>query len=173
MMNLTVLNPRLLSVVVLLSFQLIACSGSMYQKTPYEDDPRLLPALIPASELAPVISDTGKTYSLNAVYFDFDRATLRPQASAQLDEIVLAIQRESTTRSLSIAGHADNVGTEPYNQELSEARAYTVKEALIQRGIAEERIIRVEGFGELQPAAANATKNGRQQNRRVEITLLN
>lgn len=170
-MSLIVLNLRLVSLALLFSMSLVACST--YQKTPYEDDPRLLPALIPASELAPVVTDLGKTYSLNAVYFDFDRATLRPQAAAQLDEIVLAIQRESTTRSISIAGHADNVGSEPYNQELSEARAYTVKEALIQRGIAEERIIQVEGFGELQPAADNVTKTGRQQNRRVEITLLN
>jgi OOP family OmpA-OmpF porin len=68
-------------------------------------------------------------------------------------------------------GHTDSIGTEAYNQKLSERRANTVKQYLISKGVPADRIY-AEGKGELQPVASNKTREGRAQNRRVEIEIV-
>ena len=68
-------------------------------------------------------------------------------------------------------GHTDSVGTDAYNQGLSVRRANTVKAYLVSKGVAAERVL-VEGKGETQPVASNATKDGRAQNRRVVVEVV-
>jgi len=105
--------------------------------------------------------------SFNDVLFDFDRSTLRPEANAILEPLLAMMQADSSM-SIDIEGHTDWVGTDAYNQGLSERRARAVVEWLVARGIARERISAV-GRGENEPVATNHTAAGRQLNRRVEI----
>ena len=71
---------------------------------------------------------------------------------------------------LEVEGHTDSVGTDDYNQSLSERRAESVKSYLIQQGI-DRSSITSRGFGESQPVASNDTADGRQRNRRVELVV--
>jgi OOP family OmpA-OmpF porin len=70
-----------------------------------------------------------------------------------------------------IAGHTDNIGSEEYNQRLSEARAKAVYEYLISRGISADRLSYI-GYGESRPIDTNETSEGRQNNRRVELEII-
>lgn len=119
-----------------------------------------------------VETDRGLLFTLESVYFDVDRASLRPEARFQLDQIATDIAQYSMTRRIMVEGHTDSTGATSYNQTLSERRADTVRRALTERGIDISRI-RARGMGEMQPVASNSNRSGRQQNRRVEITLLN
>jgi outer membrane protein OmpA-like peptidoglycan-associated protein len=101
------------------------------------------------------------------VLFAFDRSDIRPEFYPELNVIADELQQRNGT--LTVIGHTDSIGTEQYNQGLSERRARSVADFLISRGIPPERII-TEGRGELQPVASNQTPEGRQQNRRVEIS---
>ena len=106
-------------------------------------------------------------YKLEGVYFDFDKATLKPEGRTKLDEAVATLNRYADIR-VEIQGHTDSLGTDAYNQSLSERRATTVREYLISKGIAASRMTS-KGFGESQPVADNGTKAGRAQNRRVVL----
>jgi outer membrane protein OmpA-like peptidoglycan-associated protein len=101
------------------------------------------------------------------ILFDVDSAALRPDSRTTLDEIsgVFARYPEQTIR---VQGHADATGGEEYNQALSERRAGSVRDYMVERGVASDRIEAV-GFGELRPRDTNDTPEGRQLNRRVEI----
>jgi len=87
----------------------------------------------------------------------------------ELDRVahILASYPQTT---ITVAGHTDSTGSEAYNQTLSEQRANSVRNALIQRGVAPERITAI-GYGEGQPIASNDTDYGRQQNRRVNLYI--
>jgi len=85
---------------------------------------------------------------------------------AKVSGIVLAYP----SLKLSVEGHTDSVGSDEYNQQLSEKRAQSVREYLIQQGIAGDSIV-ATGFGKTSPVASNDTPEGRQQNRRVELVL--
>ena len=80
--------------------------------------------------------------------------------------------KKYSTRNVLIEGHTDSIGTETYNLGLSQRRADAVKTALIVRGINPDRLTST-GYGESRPIASNATDAGRQENRRVEIVILN
>jgi len=108
-----------------------------------------------------------KQIVLRAVNFDFDKATLRPDAMPVLDEAVRILKAEPNT-SIVVVGHTDSIGTEQYNMKLSERRANTVRDYLVKHGIAASRIT-AEGMGESKPVASNDTADGRAQNRRVEL----
>lgn len=108
---------------------------------------------------------------LRALHFDFDKATIRPDARPVLDEAVRTLKDEPGVIVIA-EGHTDSVGSEQYNQRLSVRRAQAVKDYLVRNGIDASRI-RVEGFGESQPVASNATAEGRAQNRRVELRVEN
>ncbi|MBU9723369.1 MULTISPECIES: OmpA family protein [Bacillaceae] len=127
------------------------------------------------SEYNAVEMDLGTLLTLPGnILFDYDDDELRHESEAVVDQIVQII--EATEGTVYIAGHTDNHGTPEYNQDLSERRAYSVLETLVERGIDEGRLI-AEGFGESKPIARNnhadGTDNpdGRQKNRRVEITI--
>jgi outer membrane protein OmpA-like peptidoglycan-associated protein len=103
----------------------------------------------------------------NEVLFDFDSAALRSASRSDLREMADVFNRYGDTR-LVVAGHTDSVGSDAYNQRLSERRASTVANYLQDLGVRGSRI-QARGYGESQPRASNANASGRQQNRRVEI----
>jgi outer membrane protein OmpA-like peptidoglycan-associated protein len=103
------------------------------------------------------------------VFFDFDKATLKPAAQQELASVVQELQANPTLR-VELVGHADATGSEAYNLGLSRRRAEAVRNFLVARGIAADRF-QLAWKGESEPIAPNTTKAGRAQNRRVEITL--
>lgn len=107
--------------------------------------------------------------SLQGTFFDFDKATLRPQAGPKLDHAA-DVMNEHPGIKLSIQGHTDNVGTDAYNQKLSERRAQAVFDHLVGKGINASRLM-TTGYGESRPAVSNDTAEGREQNRRTELIV--
>lgn len=105
----------------------------------------------------------------NAILFDFDSADLRSTAQQNLSDLASSLQDYPNTELL-IVGHTDAVGSEEYNQSLSERRANTAAEFLMRQGIAPSRVTTL-GKGEMEPVASNETSYGRQQNRRVEVAI--
>lgn len=107
---------------------------------------------------------------LNNIFFDFDKATLKPESFPELNRIVdLMNQRAAMT--VEIAGHADAMGDETYNMWLSEWRAKAVVKYLVEKNISNDRIT-VTFYGETRPVESNDTKEGRKKNRRVEFKIL-
>ncbi|HUF18315.1 MAG TPA: OmpA family protein [Thermoanaerobaculia bacterium] len=105
----------------------------------------------------------------NDVLFDVDRSALRPESRTALREMASVFSRYDDTIIL-IEGHTDSTGTAAYNQRLSEQRAASVRTFLLDQGVSSSRMI-ARGFGLTQPRASNATAEGRQLNRRVEINV--
>ncbi len=104
------------------------------------------------------------------VTFGFDRADVQASFYETLNSVALVLKKYDKT-AIEIAGHTDSVGSESYNQRLSEERAGSVARYLLGQGIAALRVQTI-GFGELRPIADNATEQGRALNRRVELTLI-
>ena len=123
------------------------------------------------SELKPKQTEQGIMLTLSQVLFAFDSAQLQSGAQAPLDKLASFLS-ERPQIQVQIVGYTDSVGSETYNQRLSERRAQSVADAMAQRGIDRARM-RVAGEGESNPVATNETEQGRQLNRRVEFTLLN
>jgi outer membrane protein OmpA-like peptidoglycan-associated protein len=109
-------------------------------------------------------------FRLEGVYFDFDKSIIKPEGRVKLDSAVTILNRYSDMR-VEIHGHTDSIGTEQYNQGLSERRATAVRDYLVARGIAVTRLT-TRGFGETQPVANNGTSAGRAENRRVMLIEL-
>ena len=118
-------------------------------------------------ELAAKKSDRGLVVTLQDVLFDVDRAELRSGALRSMDQIA-AVLREYGERRVLIEGFTDSQGNDAYNLELSSRRASAARRALIERGV-EARRIDVQPYGEAFPVATNASAEGRQMNRRLEI----
>ena len=102
--------------------------------------------------------------------FDFDSAALRPENREKLARIAGVLLASEGYR-LFIDGHTDDVGTEEYNQKLSERRARAVRDYLVKAGVPAE-LIEVRGFGKTQPLVKAKTKEARARNRRVEIGIV-
>ena len=107
---------------------------------------------------------------IKGIQFDFGKATIRKESNKLLDEAVKVLQTYPELR-ISISGHTDNVGDAQKNLELSQARAASVKEYFVGKGIDASRI-ETRGAGMNEPVADNATDKGRQENRRIEFKLL-
>ena len=107
---------------------------------------------------------------LEGVHFDFDKATLRPEAKAVLDEAAALLNKHERV-VVEVAGHTDSTGSEAYNQGLSERRANSVRDYLTAKGVKATRLT-AKGYGESRPVASNDTKEGRAENRRVELIVL-
>lgn len=127
--------------------------------------------LIKAAQLQGEETDNGFKLTLGAGWFKSGKADLVKQAGSQLENLAKFL-KYSTTSTVLIVGHTDNRGDEEKNQELSEQRAKAVAAALVDLGVAEDRI-ETKGVGSSEPIADNNTAKGRKQNRRVEITILN
>lgn len=107
---------------------------------------------------------------LRGVNFDFDSARLRPDALAILDEAARVLAQRGTLK-VDIVGHTCSIGTEKYNQGLSERRARSVHDYFIAKELKASRFS-VKGHGETRPTADNTTRAGRERNRRVELHIL-
>jgi OOP family OmpA-OmpF porin len=106
------------------------------------------------------------------IFFEFNSAQLKPEASQLLDKVSAALASgELESFRFSIEGHTDDVGSPEYNSSLSAQRAQAVENYLIAKGVPRSRL-GVIGHGEADPVAPNSTEDGRQRNRRVEIINL-
>ena len=119
-------------------------------------------ALAPVAAVAPA-----PKLVLEGVNFDFDKATLRQDDMGNLDNDVATLKSWGDV-DIEVAGHTDSMGSDAYNMKLSQQRAEAVRNFLISRGVAENRLT-AKGYGESQPVADNATEEGRFKNRRVEL----
>ena len=122
----------------------------------------------PAPAPAPAVA-TKVTYAADA-FFDFDKAVLKPEGKAKLDDLVSKVKGINLEVIIAV-GHTDSVGSDAYNQKLSVRRSEAVKAYLVSKGIERNRVY-TEGKGEKQPVADNKTKEGRAKNRRVEIEVV-
>ncbi len=120
----------------------------------------------PAKELLKV----GESFILRNIYFDFDKATLRPQSIEELDHLYQFLVNNPTA-IVEISAHTDRIGSYEYNINLSKRRAQAVVDYLINKGIDSKRLI-AKGYGFTKPVATNSTEEGRQLNRRVEFKIL-
>ena len=127
------------------------------------------PAPTPAPTPEPPARPLPVSITLNGVNFDFDKCTLRSDAIAILDEAVRVLNGNDIR--VEVAGHTDSVGTEEYNQKLSECRAKVVGEYLTGNGVSGAKIATVNGYGELKPIDTNDTAEGRARNRRTELNV--
>lgn len=118
--------------------------------------------------LAPI--EKGFTFILDNLFFATNKTDILPQSEPTLEEL-FRILTENPTIRVRITGHTDSVGSDEDNQILSEGRAASVKQSMIDRGIDPDRM-ETEGKGESMPIATNDTEEGRQLNRRVEVTIL-
>jgi len=110
-----------------------------------------------------------KAYTFEDVHFDFDRYSLRPEATRVLDEAVNAMRQDATLR-LTIEGHTCNIGTAEYNLALGNRRATAVREYLVSRGVTADRLNTVS-YGEERPKYDNAREETRRLNRRAALTV--
>ncbi|MBM3387344.1 MAG: OmpA family protein, partial [Betaproteobacteria bacterium] len=124
------------------------------------------PAPAPAPKAA---AATKVTYAADA-FFDFDKAALKTEGKAKLDDLVGKVKGINLEVIIAV-GHTDSVGSDAYNQKLSVRRAEAVKAYLVSKGIEKNRVY-TEGKGEKQPVADNKTSQGRAKNRRVEIEVV-
>ena len=152
------------------------CDGEI-KPAPKVEAPVAPPAAQPAPPVEapkpppppPVPVSEKVTFAADA-FFDFDKAVLKPEGIAKLDDLV------SKTGGIALeviiaVGHTDSVGTDAYNQKLSVRRAEAVKAYLVSKGVEKNRVY-TEGKGEKQPVADNKTAEGRAKNRRVEIEVV-
>lgn len=123
---------------------------------------------ITSDEIEKDLIEKGK--AILYINFDLDKATLKSDGVETVQEIVKVLNKNQDL-AIAINGHTDNLGTQEYNQKLSEDRALTVKNEIIKSGIVSERLSS-KGFGQKIPIADNNTEEGKAQNRRVELIKL-
>lgn len=114
--------------------------------------------------------DIGKSIVLKNIFFDFDKATIRPESANELERLIKLLN-ENPTLKIELGSHTDSKGSDEYNQKLSQSRSQSVVTYLIGKGIATDRLV-AKGYGETVPVATNDTDEGRQQNRRTEFKIL-
>jgi outer membrane protein OmpA-like peptidoglycan-associated protein len=112
----------------------------------------------------------GTKIVLNKIYFETGKATLNTSTSGDLNKLVLFL-KDNPAVQLEIQGHTDNTGSIATNNRLSQLRANSVVDYLVKNGIAKERLV-AKGYGPTSPIADNETKEGKAQNRRVEMKVL-
>jgi outer membrane protein OmpA-like peptidoglycan-associated protein len=120
-------------------------------------------------DLFTALTTTG-SFTTRGIFFDTNRKNIRPESSEVLTRLIEALTRAPTLR-VSIIGHTDSQGETDFNQKLSEGRAQAVVDYLVEHGIDKARL-RAEGKGESDPVSSNDTAEGRQDNRRVEIKVI-
>jgi OOP family OmpA-OmpF porin len=149
------------------------CDGAIVPKAAPAPAPAPAPAAAPkpaaAAPAAAAPAATKVTYAADA-FFDFDKAVLKPEGKAKLDDLAGKVKGINLEVVIAV-GHTDSTGAAAYNQKLSVRRAEAVKAYLVSKGIESNRIY-TEGKGLTQPVADNATREGRAKNRRVEIEVV-
>lgn len=114
--------------------------------------------------------EVGSQIVLNNIFYDFDKSTLRDESKTELDKLTELLTNNPSMK-IEISSHTDSKGSDDYNLKLSQARAQSVVDYLIGKGIKPERMT-AKGYGESSPRATNDTEEGRQQNRRTEFKIL-
>ncbi|MGG9961448.1 OmpA family protein [Ferruginibacter sp. SUN106] len=132
-----------------------ALKGNAYYKDPFVVDIQHMPA---------------KSFVLEDCNFETGKANLEESSYSVLDELVAYLVRKDDEK-IEVGGHTDNVGTAAKNLVLSQDRANTVRAYLLTKGIDPSRVT-AKGYGATKPVASNATADGRAQNRRTEVTIL-
>ena len=112
----------------------------------------------------------GSMAILNNIFFDLDKFDLKPKSIPELQKII-RFMNENLQVHVEVSGHTDNTGQAAYNKQLSEKRAHSVYNYLLQKGIAKDRLTPV-GFGSEKPIASNDSEVGRRQNRRIEFRII-
>jgi outer membrane protein OmpA-like peptidoglycan-associated protein len=112
----------------------------------------------------------GTRIRLDNIFFDFDKATLKPESQAEIDKVVDLLTDYPFLR-IEIEAHTDDQGSDAYNLKLSEDRAKAVVDALVKEKIEVERLA-WKGYGETKPLAPNTNEEGRAKNRRVEFRVV-
>jgi len=131
----------------------------------------MMEAKAPPPPPAPPPAPTYETVTLTAgALFDHDKSKLKPAGKMELDALADKITRDTRVVDVKIVGHTDSDGTEAYNQQLSVRRATTVRDYLAGKGV-DTGLMSVSGMGETSPVASNSTREGRAQNRRVEVSI--
>jgi outer membrane protein OmpA-like peptidoglycan-associated protein len=129
--------------------------GRAYYKNPFKVDIQFMPS---------------KSFVLEDCNFETGKADLQEDSYKVIDELVAYLKRKEDVR-IELGGHTDNVGSAKSNQVLSEDRANTVRNYLIEKGIDPERVT-AKGYGLTKPVESNKTEEGRALNRRTEVTIL-
>ena len=120
----------------------------------------------------PRVAVTSKSLELKEkVYFDTGKATIKPASYSLLDEVAQALKNHPEVKKVSVDGHTDSVGGAKFNQRLSDQRANAIRDYLVKKGIDPSRLV-AKGYGETKPIASNKTAAGREQNRRVELNIV-
>jgi len=112
----------------------------------------------------------GSVIVLRNIFFDFDKATLRPESTNELERLIKLLN-DLPTLKIEISSHTDSKGSDTYNMTLSQARSESVVGYLITHGIGKDRLV-AKGYGETKPMDTNETDEGRQNNRRSEFKIL-
>jgi len=118
--------------------------------------------------MVPIVA--GEKLILNNIFFDFNKSTLQEESFAELNRTIPIFEQYQDLQ-FEIGGHTDNVGSDSYNQKLSEERANAVRDYLVENGVDPDRV-EAKGYGESEPISTNDTDEGRQENRRVEFKIL-
>lgn len=141
--------------------------------------PKPAPAPVPAPVVAPAPAPAPTEYYVETrpnvrlnILFDFDKSNIKAKYKGEVEKAAAFLAQYPDAKAI-IEGHTDSVGSDAYNQRLSERRANAVRQALIsQYGISASRLT-AQGFGESRPVATNSTDAGRQENRRVMVVIPN
>jgi outer membrane protein OmpA-like peptidoglycan-associated protein len=127
----------------------------------------------PVAEGEPLVEIETERLSLkDAIHFDTAKDTIKQESFKILDQVAELLKQHAELKKVRVEGHTDNVGSGPYNKDLSHRRARSVVRYLVERGGVPARRLEAEGFGFERPVASNATAVGRAKNRRVEFTIL-
>lgn len=130
---------------------------------------RAIEQTVPGAQVERVGEGIKLVLGESSVNFDLNQATLTTKAKTNLDKLIVVFKNEPNT-NIEIFGYTDNTGKEEYNLSLSKKRAASVKQYLVQNGVAANRI-KTDGLGIADPIASNDTKEGQAKNRRVEFAI--
>ncbi len=114
--------------------------------------------------------EVGSVIVLRNIFFDFDKATIRPESASELDRLIKLLN-ENPTIKIELGSHTDSKGSDDYNMKLSDNRSRSVVDYLITKGIGADRLT-AKGYGETKPIDTNDTDEGRQNNRRTEFKIM-
>ncbi|MES2017904.1 MAG: OmpA family protein [Pseudomonadota bacterium] len=163
--------------VDMLSFGLVyklgrpAARAPVYVAPPEPQAAAPAPAPLPPPVAPPApMPTTEKVTFASETLFDFDKSVVKPEGKAAIDALLDKLAGMNTEVMVTV-GHADAIGSDDYNQKLSQRRAEAVKAYIVAKGIADSRVF-TEGKGESQPVADNKTAEGRAKNRRVTVEVV-
>jgi outer membrane protein OmpA-like peptidoglycan-associated protein len=142
-------------------------AGEIYTLHIIEEEAMTQQIEMSADVMAAELAKTGKV-TLRSIQFDTAKATLKPESSSMLDQVVALLKQDQSLK-LEVQGHTDNVGAAAANLKLSQDRAAAVKDYLVTTGGIAAARLTTAGFGDTKPVAPNTTDEGRAQNRRVEL----